>query len=531
MGLKAANCQNGDTLAEEQVTAPAKEKVLNALGDATAKLRERLGESLASVQKFDAPLEEVTTSSLEALKAFSLGDSDIGNSAQAASVAHLEQAIQLDPSFALAYRSLGIAYTVLSGPSRGAMYYAKAYELRDHASERERLQITADYYGNVLGDLPKAAEAYTQMMTNYPRNDRVRNTLGTCYGELGRYQQAAEMVRAAMAQRPDINVYFGNLANFLMAQQLLNEARDTIEQAHAHQADDFVLRLALYGLGFLKGDEAAMNTQLRWLTNRPEAASFGLSIASDTAAYSGRLQQARELTIRAADASTRADSKEYAGIDMEVAAIREAAYGNRGQALQDAAAGLKLDPESQAVRSMAGVALAIGGDAARTNALIEELNRQFPADTQTQSLWLPAMRAQMALERKNPSAAIDELRAAMPAIEYGQIQYATNISCLYPTYIRGQAYLASQQGTEAAAEFQKILDHSGIVWNCWTGALARLGIARANALEAHKLQGADADIARRRSLAAYKDFLTLWKDADADVPVYRDAKAEYAKLQ
>ena len=531
VGLKAANCQNGDTLAEEQVTAPAKEKVLNALGDATAKLRERLGESLASVQKFDAPLEEVTTSSLEALKAFSLGDSDIGNSAQAASVAHLEQAIQLDPSFALAYRSLGIAYTVLSGPSRGAMYYAKAYELRDHASERERLQITADYYGNVLGDLPKAAEAYTQMMTNYPRNDRVRNTLGTCYGELGRYQQAAEMVRAAMAQRPDINVYFGNLANFLMAQQLLNEARDTIEQAHAHQADDFVLRLALYGLGFLKGDEAAMNTQLRWLTNRPEAASFGLSIASDTAAYSGRLQQARELTIRAADASTRADSKEYAGIDMEVAAIREAAYGNRGQALQDAAAGLKFDPESQAVRSMAGVALAIGGDAARTNALIEELNRQFPADTQTQSLWLPAMRAQMALERKNPSAAIDELRAAMPAIEYGQIQYATNISCLYPTYIRGQAYLASQQGTEAAAEFQKILDHSGIVWNCWTGALAHLGIARANALEAHKLQGADADIARRRSLAAYKDFLTLWKDADPDVPVFREAKAEYAKLQ
>jgi eukaryotic-like serine/threonine-protein kinase len=531
VGLKAANCQNGDTLAEEQVTAPAKEKVLNALGDATAKLRERLGESLASVQKFDAPLEDVTTSSLEALKAYSLGDKDIGNSDRTASVAHLEQAIQLDPSFALAYRSLAIAYGILSGPSRGAMYYAKAYELRDHASERERLQITGDYYGSVLGDLPKATEAYVQMMTNYPRNDRVRNTLGILYAEQGHYQQAAEMVRAAMAQRPDINLYFGNLANYLMAQQRLNEARDTIDQAHAHQADDFVLRLALYALDFLKADEAGMNMQLQWLTNRPEAAVFGLSMESDTAAYIGRLKEARELTIRAADASTRADSKEYAGIAMEMGAIREAAYGDREQGLQDAGAGLKLDPESQAVRATAGIALAMCGDTARANALVEELNRQFPADTQIQSLWLPAMRAQMALERKNSSAAIEELHASLPAIEYGQIQYATNVSCLYHTYIRGQAYLAAGQGTAAAAEFQKLLDHSGIVWNCWTGALAHLGIARANALKARSLQGADADIARRRSLAAYKDFLTLWKDADADVPLYRDAKAEYAKLQ
>jgi eukaryotic-like serine/threonine-protein kinase len=413
------------------------------------------------------------------------------------------------------------------------MYYAKAYELRDHASEQERLQITGDYYGSVLGDLPKATEAYTQMMTNYPRNDKVPNTLGILYADQGHYQQAAEMIRAAIAQRPDINVYFGNLTNYLMAQQRLNEARDTIDQAHAHQADDFVLRLALYGLNFLKADEAGMNAQLQWLASRPEAeaASFGLSIASDTAAYGGRLQQARELTVRAADSATRADSKEYAGINMELAAIREAAYGNRAQGLQDAAAGLKFDAESQAVRAMAGIALAMGGDAARANDLAEELNRQFPADTQIQSLWLTAIRAQMALERKNPSAAIDELRTALPAIEYGQIGYASNLSCLYHTYIRGQAYLAAGQGPAAAAEFQKILDHSGIVWNCWTGALAHLGIARANALDARSLQGADADIARRRSLAAYKDFLTLWKDADPDVPVFQEAKAEYAKLQ
>jgi eukaryotic-like serine/threonine-protein kinase len=536
VGLNAANCQNGDTLAEEQVTAPAKEKVLNALGEATAKLRERLGESLASVQKFDAPLAEATTSSLDALKAFSLGEGEIGKSSQSASgttagVAHLEQAIQLDPSFALAYRSLGTAYVNLYGPSRGAMYAAKAYQLRDHASERERLQITAGYYANVLGDLPKATEAYTQLAANYPRDGRVRNTLGIFYAQLGQYPQATELVRLAIAQAPDLNIYFGNLANYLLAQQRLDEARDTIAQAHSHKLDDFVLRLALYGLDFLKADEAGMNSQLQWLANRPEAASFSFSVAADTAAYRGRLRQARELTTRGADASLRADSKEYAGIDTELAAIREAAYGNRAQGRQDAEAGLKFIPESQAVRSLAGIALAMSGDAAGASAIGEELNQQSPADTQIQSLWLPAMRAQLALERKNPSAAIDELRAALPTIEYGQIAYAPNLSCLYHTYIRGQAYLAEGQGTAAAAEFQKILDHSGIVWNCWTGALAHLGIARADVLEAHGLEGADADVARRRSLAAYKDFLTLWKDAEPDVPILQQAKAEYAKLQ
>jgi eukaryotic-like serine/threonine-protein kinase len=410
-------------------------------------------------------------------------------------------------------------------------YYAKAYELRDHASERERLFITADYYGNVTGDLNRASEAQAQTIANYPRYARGRNSLGIYYAEMGRYEQATEMVRAALDLPPTSNIYFGNLANYLMAQQKFDEAQETIAQAHAHKADDFILRLALYALGFLKGDAAAMSEQQKWLTDRPEDALFGFSTASDTAAYSGRLRQARELTTRAGDAAVRADSKEYAGITMELAAIREAVYGNGQQARQDAASGLKFDPESQAVRAMAGIALAMGGDAAQANSIAEDLNKQHPADTQLQSLWLPAIRAQLALERKNPSAAIDDLHAALPPIEYGQFSYTTNMSCLYHTYIRGQAYLAAGQGPAAAAEFQKIVDHSGIVWNCWTGALAHLGVARANALEARSLQGADADIARRRALTAYKHFLTLWKDADPDVPILKEAKAEYAKLQ
>ena len=531
VGLKAANCQTDDTLAQQQVTAPAKEKVLSALGEATSRLRERLGESLASVKKFDAPLEEATTSSLEALKAYSLGAREASQSGQAAGVAHVEQAIQLDPSFALAYRSLAASYTNLYGPARGAMYYTKAYELRDHASERERLLITADYYGNVLGDVNRASEAQAQTVANYPRYARGRNALGIYYAKMGRYEQAAEMVRAALELPPTTNIYFGNLVNYLMAQQRFDEARETIAQGHSRGADDFVQRLALYGLGFLKGDAAAMSEQEKWLTDRPEDALFGFSIASDTAAYSGRLQQARDLTTRATEAATRADSKEYAGIGIELAATREAAYGNAQQARQDAASGLKFDPESQAVRAMAGTALAMSGNAAQANSIAEELNKQYPADTQIQSLWLPAIRGQIALEHNNPSGAIDNLKVALPPIEYGQFTFTTNVSCLYHTYIRGQAYLAAGQGPAAAAEFQKILEHSGIVWNCWTGALAHLGVARANALEARSLKGADADIARQRALAAYKDFLTLWKDADPDVPVLKEAKTEYAKLQ
>lgn len=531
VGLKAADCQNGDTLAEEQVTAPAKEKVLNALGDATVKLRERLGESLASVQKFDAPLEDATTSSLDALKAYSLGRKEVNQAGQSAGAHELERAIQLDPNFALAYRDLGNLYMNLYGPARGAMYYAKAYELREHASELERQQITVDYYANVLGDLNRAGEASEQVVANYPRIARVRNTLALTCGERGQYERAVELLRPLIALQPEDVRYPVNLANALMALQRLDEARETITQAHARKLDDFILRLALYGLGFLKGDAAAMSAQQQWLTDRPDTTFYALSLASDTTAYSGRLQQARELTKRAADAATRADSKEYAGINMELAAVREAAYGNAQQARQDATAGLKFDPESQAVRAMAGTALAMSGDAAQANSIAEKLNQQSPADTQIQSLWLPAIRGQIALERKSPSAAIDDLHAALPPIEYGQFSYTTNMSCLYHTYIRGQAYLSAGQGPAAAAEFQKILDHPGIVWNCWTGALAKIGVARANALEARSLQGADADIARRRALASYKDFLTLWKDADPDVPVLKEAKAEYAKLQ
>jgi eukaryotic-like serine/threonine-protein kinase len=273
-----------------------------------------------------------------------------------------------------------------------------------------------------------------------------------------------------------------------------------------------------------------MAEQQQWFAGKPEE-NLGLSLASDTDAYLGHLGKARDLTKRSVDSAIRADSKESGALWLEIAAQREAAFGNAAEGRQQAAEGLKLYPASQSVADEAALAFAMAGDAARAESLAQDLNKRYPLDTQMQSLWLPAINAQLALNRRNPAAAIASLQPAAPPIEYGQILFVANLSCLYPTYIRGEAYLAAGQGKEAAAEYQKILDHSGIVWNCWTGALAHLGVARANALQARTSQGADADAARVRALAAYKDFLTLWKDADPDIPILKQAKAEYAKLQ
>jgi hypothetical protein len=273
-----------------------------------------------------------------------------------------------------------------------------------------------------------------------------------------------------------------------------------------------------------------MAEQQQWFAGKPDYENFGLGLASDTEAYAGHLGKARELTRRAVDSAIRADSKENGAIWQAIAAQREAAYGNSAEARQLAAEALKLAPTSQGVEVEAAIAFAMAGDTARAESLAQDLGKRFPLDTQMQSLWLPAIQAQVALTRKNPAAALNALQAASP-IELGQIVFVANISCLYPTYVRGEAYLAAGQGSAAAGEFQKILDHSGIAWNCWTGASAHLGVARANALQAKTSQGSDVDAAPVRALAAYKDFLTLWKDADPDIPILKEAKAEYAKLQ
>jgi serine/threonine protein kinase/tetratricopeptide (TPR) repeat protein len=529
LGLKAVNCQSGDTLAQEQVAAGSKEAVLNALGEGASKLRGELGESLATVQRFDAPLEQATTSSLEALKAYSLGRKANNEKGTAAALAYDQRAIELDPNFAMGYWVVGWNYFNLSEPGRASEYFTKAFQLRDHASERERLGITANYYSNVTGELEKAAQINQEWIESYPREPDAYNSLAVVSAARGQYEKAAEITRQAIRLAPDRVYLHENLAYYSLALQRFDQAQQIIHEAQVRKIDSVIFHSAFYALAFFGADSAKMAEQQQWFAGQPEYENVGLALASDTEAYGGHPGKARELTKRAVDSAVRTDNKEAGAIFLANAALQEAAYGNTAEARQTAAEALKLAPASRGAEAEAALAFAMSGDTARSESLAQDLENRFPLDAHMQSLWLPAIRAQLALDRKNTGSALS-IPQAGPPFELGQIPFAANVSCLYPLYVRGETYLASGQGRAAAAEFENILDHRGIVWNCWTGALAHLGVARANALQARTLQGADADAARVRALAAYRDFLTLWKDADPDIPVLKQAKAEYAKL-
>jgi DNA-binding winged helix-turn-helix (wHTH) protein/tetratricopeptide (TPR) repeat protein len=530
LGLKAISCQNGDTIAQEQVTTASKEEVLDALGEAASKLRGELGESLATMEKFNVPLEQATTSSLEALKAYSLARKASDEKGHAAAIPYDQRAIALDPNFAMGYRALGDDYSSMNNWGRAREFYTKAFQLRQRASERERLRITADFYQCVTGELDKAVQTYQQEIESYPRDDTGYSDLGLALAQQGEYEKAAEAGRRGL--RMDLSTVdsYEDLTFTTLALQRFDETRAILDSEPPQKADHYLFHMAVYALSFLGGDGTAMAGEEEWFAGNPQHENFGLALASDTEAYYGRLSKARKLTKRAVESAIRADNNENGAVWLATAAQREAAFGNPAEARQAAAEALKLAPASMGAEAEASLAFAMAGDTPRAEFLIQELGKHFPRDTQMQSLWLPAIRAQLALDKANPADALSALPAAS-RIEWGEFLFVDNNSCLYSAYVRGEAYLAAGQGGAAAAEFQKILDHSGIVWNCWTGALAHLGVARANALQSRTSQGADADAARVRALAAYKDFLTLWKDADPDTPILKEAKAEYAKLQ
>jgi serine/threonine protein kinase/tetratricopeptide (TPR) repeat protein len=531
LGLKAINCQSGDVLAQDQTTAPSKEKVLDALGEASSKLRGQLGESLASVQKYDVPLVDATTSSLEALKAYSLGSKLRNEQTPASALPYFQKAIELDSNFARAYTAIGSVYSSEAQTGRASEYFRKAYELRDHASDREKTLIEVAYFEGVTGELEKGVRAREQLLTAYPATSGDYNLVAIDYAALGQHSKSLDGFQKAIQLDPNGEPPRINIGNNLMALQRFDEARQSIQQSLAMKLDVNLFHSQLYAMAFLAADTRGMEQEQKWFEAHPDDANFGLSMAADTEAYGGRLGKARELSRKAADSAVHIDAKEDGGIWLETNALEEAAFGSPALARQQAAEGIKLSPESQGIIVEAALAYAMAGDTARAESMAQDLNRKYPLDTQLQALWLPAIQGQIALNQKNPQQAIEALQKATGDLEYGQIQFVLNISCLYPTYIRGQAYLAANQGKEAAAEFQKILDHTGIVWDCWTGSLAHLGVARANALLAKSAQGADADLARTRSLAAYKEFLTLWKDADPTLPLLHQAQSEYAKLQ
>jgi eukaryotic-like serine/threonine-protein kinase len=322
LGLKAVNCQTGDVLVDEQVTAPAKEKVLDAVGEAASKLRGALGQSLATVQKFDAPLEQATTSSLEALKDSSLGRKSLSEKGPAAALTYDQRAIELDPNFAMGYRAVGGDYSGLGQLTRSSEYFTKAFELREHASERERQTITADYYLNVTGELEKAAQAIQEQIENYPRESRFYNNLGNLLTSQGLYEKAADAYRQSIRLGPDNGAPYTNLANTNLALQRFDETRQTIGEAQARKMDDYIFNMALYAMAFLGSDTAGTAEQQEWFTAKPEE-NYGLSLSSDTEAYGGHLRKARELTKRSVDSAVRADSKESGAIWDENAAVRE----------------------------------------------------------------------------------------------------------------------------------------------------------------------------------------------------------------
>jgi eukaryotic-like serine/threonine-protein kinase len=517
LGLKAANCHNGDTLAEEQVTADGKERVLKELGDAATKLRERLGESLASVQKYDAPPENVTTPSLEALQAYSLGYKVMNvKNDYAAAVPLFQRAISLDPNFAMAYARLGMSYGNLGENTRAAENITKAYELRERVSEREKFYI-ASFYEYLTGNLEAARKTYELWAQTYPREEIPPRMLGNVHRVLGDYDKALARNQEAMKLDPTSGNCYNALVFSYVNVNRLDEARATAQEAQAHNLDSPWIHLFLYGIDFLQHDGAGMERESAGLMGKPGWEDTILGAEADTAAYGGRFAKARELTRRASDSAQRDDEKESAAGYEAEAAVREALVGNMSQAKQQALAALALST-GRDVEAVSAIALGLAGDAPQATRLAADLAKRFPEDTFVQFEYLPMIHAAAALQGGSANKALEALAPAAP-YELGST--AAFLFSLYPAYLRGEAYLAAHQGSAAAAEFQKFVDHRGVVVNEPIGALAHLGLARAYALSGDTV----------KAKSAYQDFLGLWKDADPDIPILKQARAEYAKLQ
>ncbi len=516
VGLNAVNCKTGETLAQEQVTSEDKEHVLAALGKASTGIRAKLGESHALLSQFDTPLVEATTSSLEALRAYSLGMKAFNNADLEAALPFLQRAINLDSNFAMAYAALGTGYYNLREPKLAADNLKKAYELRDRVSERKKFDISCQYYGFVTGDLNKAAKAYKLWAQTYLRDSRPRNNLSVLYRQLGQFDKSLAEASEAVQVEPSRGVNYVNLFDAYLALNRLDEARATVEQAQVKKLDSPPLHLGLYALAFLQSNAAGMAHEVAWGMEKPGVEDEIIYFEADSAAYAGQLAKANTLTQRAMASPRSAEEKDTAARHDTGTALREALFGNAAEARKAATTVLRFSADRD-VEAGGAIALALAGDTLEAQRLAGDLAKRFPEDTLVQFNYLPAIRASVSLVENAASKAIEELQVASP-YELGTLPAELS---LMPVYIRAQSYLAAHDGRAATAEFQKILDHRGVVVTDAIGALAHLGLGRAYALEG--------DNARART--AYQDFFTLWKDADPDIPILREAKSEFSKLQ
>ncbi len=518
LGLNALNCQSGDSLGGEQAEADGREHVLRELGGAATRLRRKLGESLATIKKYDTPIEQATTTSLEALQSYSLGVKAAAAKGGPASIPFFQRATDHDPNFAMAYLQLAAAYYNLNETDLGSEAAAKAYELRERVSELERLHIESVYYHVNTGELQRAAQVYEVWRQTYPREYVPYLNLGQIHTELGQHEKALAEFREALRLEPNRVFTHTNLAEVYLFLNRTEEAREALERVQAMKLDSPELLGLLYELAFLRGDVAGMEQQMKAAIGQPGTEEQMLAAAADTEAYHGRLHKARELTHRAIESARRNGDEETAAGYEIVAALREGEFGNAELAQQETGVALAM-ASGREVKTLAALTLARAAAGKRSLALADDLNRRYPLDTLLQSYWLPTIRAAVELDSLNPASAVDSLRLA-ELYDLGIPSTPTNNVYPYPVYVRGEAYVLAREGNRAAAEFQKMLDHPGIVINSPLGALAHLGLGRARVLTG--------DMAGAR--AAYQDFLSLWKDADPDIPILKRAKAEYAKL-
>jgi eukaryotic-like serine/threonine-protein kinase len=511
LGLKGINCATGESLAEAQVTAEGKEKVLPALSQAAAELRAKLGESRASIKTYDVPLEQATTTSLEALQAFNEGQQELGRADFPAAASSYRHAVDLDPSFALAHASLGVMSGVADVNDPSNNHLKKAYQLRDRTSECEKLLISAEYNFSVTLNYEQSLQFYEQLSRIYPRDPRPWFELGLTYQIMGRYQEAAAALRETIRLNPSALDY-GLLAITYFQQNDFHEVLETVRQARANHIEPYGASQGMYQLAFVQNDQAGMKEQLAhpWPDASPGVRE---EYQAATASYAGQLSLSRDWSRRAIAAVTSALTDVQAASDKEELAFRTTLLGRCDEARADVKETIGRTKDLD-IRGWMALVLALCGDSAGARKLIDGLKREFPDSTAVRYAYIPEAEAALALGQSEPQKAIESLSATSP------YELADPFQGM-PIYLRGQAYLAAHQGREAAAQFQIIIDHSGVVRNEPQGALARLGLGRAFALAG--------DTAKART--AYQDFLALWKDADPDVPVFKQAKSEYAKLK
>ena len=518
IGLNAVNCKTGDPLVQEQATADRKEHVLRVLGEIATRLRAKLGESLSTVQQFDIPLDQATTPSLEALKALSVGRTTLQEQGSAAAIPFFNHAIELDPNFAAAYAALGISYSNLREPGRASENLKKAYDLRDKVSERERFRLSGTYYLLVTGELEKAIQTYTLWATTYPRSSEPFGNLGVDYTYLGQYEKGVEASLEDLRLNPGSAAAYTNLVGLYAALQHLDKAKEKYDQAVDHKVNNPFLHGNRYGIAFLENDASGMQQQIAAAAAKP-GEDVLLSFASDTEAFHGRLAASRDLSKRAISFALHDDSPETAAAWQMDVALRDAEFNNVALSRQEAATALTT-ASTRDVSILAALALARIGDTAKAKRIADDVAVRFPLNTVINRYWLPTIYASIEIDRGNPARAVEllqttpdyELGSPLPQFEVG--------GSLYPVYVRGQAYLSLHQGKEAAEEFQKYLDHSGVAVNCPLAALARLQLARSNMLMG------DTKSAKEK----YQEFFLLWKSSDPDIPILRQAQREYAKL-